>query len=158
MKGSDLEAAGRDKSPVQIRDCRGDDFESVLELLTQLWPGTEIDPDAMRQVFQRLLDWVDCQVFCAVVAGRMVGFCDFFVRYSLWQQGKLAYVDELVVDESMRGRGIGASLLDRAAHIAEGLGCSRIELDTDLERTVAQRFYEDQGWRRRSIVFGKDLR
>lgn len=84
MRGSDLEAAGRDKSPVQIRDCRGDEFESALELLMQLWPGTEIDQGAIRQVFQRLLESNDCHVLCAVAAGRMVGFCDFFVRYSQW--------------------------------------------------------------------------
>jgi GNAT superfamily N-acetyltransferase len=142
---------------VEIRECRLEDFDGVFPLLRQLWPESNIDPEKMRDIYLRLLEAATSHVFCALSGGRITGFCDFYVRDSLWQQGKLAYVDELVVDESMRGRGTGAALLEYAAGTARDLGCSRIELDSAFHRTDAHGFYDNQGWQRRAFLFGKDL-
>lgn len=142
---------------VLIRDCELEDFEEVLPLLGQLWPDLELDPAASREVFGRVLEADDCCAMCAVAEGRVVGFCGFNVRHSLWQQGKLAYVDELVVEEGFRGRGIGAALLERAARKARELGCARIELDSAFHRAGAHRFYDGLGWERRALLFSKNL-
>lgn len=142
---------------ISIRDCELEDFDEVLPLLTQLWPDLEPDPAASREVFVNLLEADCCFVTCAVLEGRVVGFCDFNTRHSLWQRGRLAYVDELVVEESFRGRGIGAALLDGVARKARELGCARIELDSAFHRTEAHRFYEGRGWERRAFLFGRDL-
>jgi GNAT superfamily N-acetyltransferase len=142
---------------VLIRDCEPEDFEEVLPLLCQLWPDLELDPAVSREVFCRLLEAEECFVMCAVAGGRIVGFCDFNVRHSLWQQGRLAYVDELVVEESFRGRGIGAALLERAALMARDLGCARIELDSAFHRAEAHGFYDNQGWERRALLFSRNL-
>ncbi len=107
MPAPDFEA-GAGVPEVLIRGCELEDFEEVLSLLGQLWSDLELDAAASREVFGRLLEKDNCVLTCAVAEGRVVGFCDFNVRHSLWQQGKLAYVDELVVEESFRGRGIGA--------------------------------------------------
>jgi len=146
------------KTPsVEIRECRHEDFDGVFPLLRQLWPECAIDPEKMRDIYRQLLEAATSYVLCALSDGHITGFCDFYVRDSLWQQGKLAYVDELVVDESMRGRGTGAALLEQAAGTARDLGCSRIELDSAFHRTDAHRFYDNQGWEKRAFLFGKDL-
>lgn len=71
--------------------------------------------------------------------------------------GKLAYVDELVVDEGWRGRGIGTELLSRATDIAGKPGCGHIALDSASQRKDAHRFYEKLGFRQDALLFGKDL-
>jgi glucosamine-phosphate N-acetyltransferase len=149
--------AGAGVPEVLIRGCELEDFEEVLSLLGQLWSDLELDAAASREVFGRLLEKDNCVLTCAVAEGRVVGFCDFNVRHSLWKQGKLAYVDELVVEEGFRGRGVGAALLAEAARQTRELGCARIELDSALHRAEAHRFYDGLGWERRALLFGKDL-
>jgi GNAT superfamily N-acetyltransferase len=50
--------------------------------------------------------------FVAVVDGRVEGFALYYIRYSTWK-GKRLYLEDLIVTEEMRGRGLGKLLFDR---------------------------------------------
>lgn len=140
----------------QIRHCTEADFEDVFELLKQLWPSKELSSTALRSVYERALAEHQHYI-CAVDANRIVGFCSLTVKNSLWQGGYMAHVDELVVDEHYRGRGIGRALLAEAIRAAQRGGCSRIELDSAFHRTGAHEFYEAQGFENRAYLFSRPL-
>ena len=53
----------------------------------------------------------------AEVNGKIVGMALYFVKYSTWR-GKGLYLDDLIVTESYRGKGIGNQLL--SAYMDEG--------------------------------------
>jgi GNAT superfamily N-acetyltransferase len=146
-----------DGGGVIIRRGRAEDFGDVMTLLRQLWPELELDPMVLEGVFRECLESDSYFALCAVAGQSVVGFCDLTIRPSLWQSGKLAYVDELVVEESTRGKGIGTLLLQRAAEIASSHGCRHIALDSFLHREDAHRFYERRGLERNGFIFGKDL-
>lgn len=60
----------------------------------------------------------------------------------------VAYIDTLWVDETYRGKGLGAKLLAEIEKAAKEKGCYLIHLDTfDFQ---AKEFYEKQGYK----VFG----
>ena len=142
---------------VEIRSCTQEDFETVLGLLEQLWPDRELDRGRMREAFLRGLDNDSQEYLCAAVEGEIVGFCSLSVKNSLWQQGYLANVDELVVDASMRRKGIGGELLEKVLQIAAEKGCHRVELDSAFHRQDAHRFYEAHGFKDRSLLFTKEI-
>ncbi|MBN2026972.1 MAG: GNAT family N-acetyltransferase [Actinobacteria bacterium] len=142
---------------VEIRQCIEDDFEPVLGLLRQLWPGRELGREALEEVFRHNLGLASQHYLCAVSEGKLVGFCSLSVRKSLWGQGFLGYVDELVVDESRRGEGIGGMLLERALELAKKDGCRRVELDSAFHRADAHRFYENHGFEGICQLFGRDI-
>ena len=50
--------------------------------------------------------------FVAVVGGRIEGFALYYVRYSTWK-GQRMYLEDLIVTQEMRGRGLGKRLFDR---------------------------------------------
>jgi len=50
--------------------------------------------------------------FVAVVDGRVEGFALYYIRYSTWK-GQRLYLEDLIVTEEMRGRGLGKLLFDR---------------------------------------------
>jgi len=95
--------------------------------------------------------------FCAVEGDRVIGFCSLTLKSNLWQAGYLGHIDELIVDEQHRGRGIGRSLLNAIIEAAVKNGCSRIELDSAFHRKDAHKFYETQGFENRAYLFSKVL-
>ncbi|RJP31038.1 MAG: GNAT family N-acetyltransferase [Actinobacteria bacterium] len=142
---------------IEIRECAWGDFEPVLELLRQLWPGRELDREALADVFRHNLGLASQHYLCAVSGGEVVGFCSLSVRKSLWGQGFLGYLDEMVVDEKRRGEGIGGRLLERALELAKEDGCRRVELDSAFHREDAHRFYESHGFEGVCQLFGREI-
>jgi glucosamine-phosphate N-acetyltransferase len=142
---------------MKIRSCTAGDFREVERLLAQLWPDTAIDSALLKRTFVRILKSKQGRCFCAVERGALVGFCSLSIRDSLWQQGRLSHVDELVVDEGCRKRGIGSALLEAAITFAAARGCARIELDSAFARKRAHRFYESFGFDKRAFLFSKEL-
>jgi GNAT superfamily N-acetyltransferase len=67
------------------------------------------------------------------------------------------YVDDLVTDETVRGRGHGKALLDCLKAEARCRGCSRLQLDSGTHRKDAHAFYLREGLRIESFHFGVAL-
>jgi glucosamine-phosphate N-acetyltransferase len=133
------------------------DFGQVYELLCQLWPESTIPKASMRATLACALKSKRNRYLCAVDGDAVVGFCSMNLRESLWQQGWLAYIDELVVDQAYRGRGIGTALLLKALDYAKKKGCTRVELDSALHRKAAHRFYINLDFEKRAYTFSKAL-
>lgn len=142
---------------VEIRYCERDDFEPVLGLLRQLWPDRELDRGRIEESFRHGLDSDHHHYICAAVGDRVVGFCSLIIRSSIWAQGYLGYIDELVVDESHRGKRIGGKLLQRAVELAKEAGCGKVELDSAFHREDAHRFYAREGFENRGFIFFRDI-
>jgi glucosamine-phosphate N-acetyltransferase len=123
---------------VVIRECRKTDFEQVMKLLEQLWPDKTLDRGKLREVFLRGLKPESQHYVCAEIDDNLVGFCSLTIKNSLWQEGLLGHIDELVVDKHHHGKGIGSRLLGQ---IAKEKSCRRIELDSAFSRTDAHKFY-----------------
>lgn len=50
--------------------------------------------------------------FVAEVNNKVVGFALYYIRYSTWK-GQRMYLEDILVTESWRGKGIGAQLFER---------------------------------------------
>jgi GNAT superfamily N-acetyltransferase len=50
--------------------------------------------------------------FVVTVDGRVEGFALYYIRYSTWK-GQRLYLEDIIVTEQMRGRGLGKLLFDR---------------------------------------------
>ena len=140
-----------------LRPCTHADFSDVLRLLQQLWPNQRFDQARLQEIFERALTSDAQRLICAVDDGRLIGFCSLTLKNNLWQQGYLGHIDELVVDETCRGRGIGTQLLNAIVEIAKKCGCRRVELDSAFHRQAAHKFYEREGFENRAYLFSKKL-
>jgi ribosomal protein S18 acetylase RimI-like enzyme len=71
--------------------------------------------------------------------------------------GRFIYVDDLITDESARGRGHGERLLAELCTRGREENCGRLALDTALANALAQRFYFRFGLLARGLHFSMDL-
>ena len=140
-----------------IRQALIGDFDSVFPLLRQLWQDKELDKNALRTIFTRCLDSDIEKYFVAEKDGRVIGFCSFTIKNSLWQEGYIGYISELVVDSAFRRYGIGTALLNEVIAYAAAKGCRRIELDSTFHREEAHAFYEKSGFKKSAIHFSRKL-
>lgn len=151
------ETRARAKSKAYIEYAIRDDFEQIYPLLQQFWPDRELHEDTLADIFDRGIGSDITVYLCAKRRNKIIGFCSISFRDSLWQEGDIAYVHELVVDESERGQGVGSALLDEAIEVARSRKCKRIELDSGLHREEAHAFYEKAGFEKRAALFSKIL-
>ena len=86
------------------------------------------------------------EVLIAEVDRKAVGFALFFPNYSTWEGKPGLYIEDIFVDESQRGTGIGRKLIAAVAKIAHSRGCARIDLAV-LNWNPARGFYNRIGFR-----------
>jgi len=72
-------------------------------------------------------------------------------------EGRRLYVDDLVTDEALRGRGVGKALLGWLAEAGQGAGCQVLALESGVQRSRAHAFYFREGLSIPSFSFRKKL-
>lgn len=68
-----------------------------------------------------------CQVLLIEQEGRAIGFCLYFHTFSTFCGRTNLYLEDLFINEEMRGRGIGREVFRVLMEIALEEGCERLE-------------------------------
>jgi GNAT superfamily N-acetyltransferase len=76
----------------------------------------------------------------------IIGMVNLLFTISTALGGRVAVLEDMVVDDACRGTGAGSRLLDGAVRFAREAGCRRITLLTDRTNLRAQRFYGRHGF------------
>lgn len=135
-------------SEIKIRPARREDCPRLMELVQEL-ATFEREPDAVTVSLQHFEEsgFGQQPVWWAIVAetdGMIVGFSLYYIRYSTWK-GQRMYLEDLLVTEEYRGRGIGKMLLDETIDIAKAKGYSGMLWQVLDWNEPAIKFYEKYG-------------
>ncbi len=139
-----------------IRPATQSDEGSVYDLITALM-GFPLDPGAFHDVFVRNLHSASVLYYVAESDGAVVGFGSLHIELQLHHVGLAGEIQELVVHETVRSKGVGAALVSRLEDEAEGRGCVSIEVTTRKRWVDAQRFYGRVGFKKTHVNFTKAL-
>ena len=94
--------------------------------------------------------------FVAEVNERVVGFALYYIRYSTWK-GQAMYLEDILITNEMRGKGIGKLLFDRLIEESRDRKFNRIIWQVLYWNEPAINFYKkynadfDAGWLNCSI-------
>jgi len=114
---------------VNIRRAAKEDCGRLLELVQEL-AEYERAPNEVTVTLEHFQEsgfgkspvwWA----FVAEVDGKIVGFALYYIRYSTWK-GQRMYLEDILVTNEMRGKGIGKLLMDRLIEEAKEKGWKAI--------------------------------
>jgi len=106
--------------------------------------------------WSRLLDKdYELHGLVAELDGSVVGIAHFWPSYTTWQQNPDLYLEDLFVDPSARGSGIGRALINAVAEVGRGLGSAKIHWQTHKDNAVARRLYDSIGELSEFVIYTK---
>lgn len=141
-----------------IRQVTDRDFSRVAELLHQLWPEKRIEYEEMRRVVRRYIKESNYHIYGYEGKGILLGIITISFRWAIFYEGKVATIEELVVDKNHQGKGIGRKLVKFAEDSIIKKGKAKgIELSSDLRRKETHRFWEKLGYPKLAFEFRKRL-
>jgi len=133
---------------IEIRRVKPEEGAQVLRLIDQFNRPKAPHPseEEQRRIFNEIESSGGC-VLGAFEGNRLVGTCTINMCSNLsWSGRPYAIIENVIVDSSFRGQGIGKCLLKEAQEFASGSGCYKIALMTGSKRDETLKFYESAGF------------
>lgn len=127
---------------IEMCDTVDDDLVAAFGRLIPQLSTSNPAPDAAG--LRALLDHDAITLFVARSAGRIVGSLTLAV-FPL-PTGQRAWIEDVVVDESARGQGVGEALNRAALDRARELGAITVDLTSRPSRAAANRLYTRLGF------------
>lgn len=143
-----------------LRIAKKEDCPRLLDLVHEL----ALFEKAPQEVTVTLQEFIDAgfgskpvwKAFVVEADGFIVGFALYYIRYSTWK-GCRMYLEDLIVTESWRGKGVGKMLFDRLIQEARELGFNGMTWQVLDWNEPAINFYKkyeaaiDAGWLNASL-------
>ena len=134
---------------ILIRDAVENDMSFVHKLIVELAVyekepnAVEIGVKELKEMgFSKKTPLFKC--FVAEVENTIVGAAIIYNRFSTWK-GKTLHLEDLIVTEKMRNKGIGGKLFDKVILYGKKIGAQRISWNVIDWNESAIKFYESKG-------------
>jgi len=142
--------------PIEIRPAEPADAETIVEFIVKLAEFEKADRSEVKVTAEdiRRHGFGERPAFECLIAElheRPVGFALFFTNFSTWEGRPGIYLEDLYVDEEVRGHRVGHALMAALARLAVERGGARLDFAV-LDWNPARHFYSRvgaahmQGW------------
>ena len=126
-----------------IRPARADDFDAVMRLYRQLLPDDPVLVDGSdRAAFETILRTPGLTLFVLERDGALVASTYLNEIPNISRSASpYAVVENVIVDESLRGRGLGREIMAATLEAAWAAGCYKAMLATGSKNPATHAFY-----------------
>jgi GNAT superfamily N-acetyltransferase len=144
---------------VRIHPASPSDALAAVGLMAQLAEFSHGQVDTgVEDRFRAMLELPTHAIFVAEDEKEQVtGLLTISQRWTLWHTGPCALIEELVVDEGVRGQGVGRALIQAAIDWAKAQNCSEVEVSTEADNLKAQAFYRRLGFESAALLLEYEL-
>ncbi len=131
-----------------IREADTGDFEAVMRLYRQLQPGDPVLRDGSDlDTFERIISSRSLHLFVLEADGEVVATTYLNVIPNITRSASpYAVIENVVVDESLRGTGLGKEIVAVALRVAWEAGCYKAMLMTGSKKSSTRAFYRACGF------------
>ena len=138
---------------MQIRKLDLKELDVAWEVVRQL--RTHLDYDTFEDIIYEMRE-KEYTMMGIFEQEKLITYAGVFVQTNLYHNRHL-FVDELVTDEAYRSHGYGKMMLEYLIDYAKMAACENIVLSSGFARESAHRFYEKEGFEKKSFVLVKSL-
>ena len=124
-------------------------FEAISRLMPQLSPDSEL---ITRSYFKSILASENVHFFIAGLQNKQIAGMLTIGTYKT-PTGIKVWIEDVVVDESIRGKGIGKELMLFAIEYSKSLGAKDIKLTSRPARVEANELYKKLGFKKYETNF-----
>jgi GNAT superfamily N-acetyltransferase len=132
------------------------ELQTKEEMLDQLDVMQELYPSLTLEVYSSELDEMlqnnHYGQLAAFVEGQCVGIAGFWIGTKLWC-GRYLEIDNLIVSEKIRSKGVGSAFFDYLSRKAENFQCNMMALDSYTYNFKAHKFFYNEGYAPRGFHF-----
>jgi len=138
---------------MQIRELNLKELYPIYDILKQLRETLSYDEFENLVYDMRHMDY---KMIGIMQEDRLITFAGVAVQTNFYHKRHL-YVFDLVTDEKERAKGYGKMMLEYLVDYAKMAMCEKIVLSSGFKREDAHKFYEEQGFAKKSYVFVKTI-
>ena len=145
---------------IEIQEAKEQDLPAIIDLYKQLDTSNseQLSIEEAIQMFRKINTYPDYKLYVAVKDGQIVGTFTLLIMDSLAHRGKSSgIVEDVVVDEQWRGKGIRKLMMRFAMDYCKRTGCTKLALSSNMKRLAAHQFYESLEFQRHGYSFRVDL-
>jgi GNAT superfamily N-acetyltransferase len=102
---------------------------------------TELPDEAYDRAWRRLRLGKEVHGLGARLDGRLIGIAHFLFHFNVWRDD-VCYLQDLFVDEAVRGHGAARALIEAVAEAARQRGASRYYWQTKHDNARARALYD----------------
>jgi len=128
-------------SVVAVREANEELLADINSLIPQL--SSSAAPLSLSELSD-LINRPGTTIFVAQVSGRTLGMLTLVTF--LIPTGTRAWIEDVVVDSSVRGQGLGKQLVEKALEEAQSAGASTVDLTSRPARQAANALYRSVGF------------
>lgn len=141
---------------MEIRRITLNDLDRVFELLNKLYEN-KLKYEKFKEIYKVKLNDENSYYIVAIEENKIVGILTSELQVKLHRSKKQCFIEDLIVDENYRNKGIGKALLQNAVEYAKNNDCEVIELTCYINNENAHRFYENNSFIKHSYKFKQYL-
>lgn len=135
-----------------IKQITDEVFEGLQNILPQLSPSLACIPD--KNHLENVIKSESITLFIAKYDGKIVGTLTLAIYPT--PLTRKAWIEDVVTDNAIRGKGIGKLLIEAALEYAQKLGIEKVDLTSSNDRIAAHGLYKKTGFEKRDTsVFRK---
>ena len=148
---------------MQIRNMILDDYNEVDRLMAQVHqlhvngrPDLYIDVEHIYsfEQFKEMVENEDMITILAEEENHVIGICMISMRArTCMVKRRTAYMEDLCVDETCRGKGVGKKLFLYAKDLAAKMGAERLDLMVWDFNENDRKFYENMGMKPQRYIY-----
>lgn len=146
---------------ITIREARKIDLARLVELMKALTITTstvEADGASSLADYEKVFELIERdpnhRLIVAEVDGQIVGSADLMIVPNLSHRGlPWAVMENVIVDDSLRRKGVASAMVEYLVNLAKESGCYKIGLSSSKERPDAHKLYESLGFKQYGLGY-----
>ena len=140
---------------ITIREARAGDEAEIVKLVLELSKNMGEQSPITEAYVVSYLSMPGNGVLLAEAEGKTLGMLSYSVRHNLYHAAGSCLVEELIVKETERGKGVGSALLSSLLEQMQTMGCAEVSVTTMPDNAHAIEFYKSHGMTDEAVFLEK---